>query len=113
VIGEPFTLLPCPAHPRSTVDLEGCQERALVASDRRIDARVAAILRVLPSAAPRAAFVRGEHAWLAYRRSSCSAQASVYAGGSLAPIAFVRCERARNTTHLVDLAQLEQALRHP
>jgi uncharacterized protein YecT (DUF1311 family) len=113
VIREPFTLLPCPAHPRSTIELEGCREHALVASDRRVDARAAAIFRLLPTAAPRAAFVRGERAWLGYRRASCSAQASVYAGGSLEPLAFLHCEAARNATHLLDLAQLENAVRHP
>lgn len=110
VIHEPFTPLPCPKHPVSTLDLEGCAERALLKSDRAIDARVRRIYAKL-SAAGRADFVHGEQAWLRYRRASCSAETSVFAGGTIQPVAFARCETRRNTTHLAELAALERALR--
>jgi uncharacterized protein YecT (DUF1311 family) len=111
VIHEPFTPpLPCPAHPVSTVDLEGCGERALLRSDRAIDAEVDAVFRRLrPSA--RTSFVHGEQAWLRYRRASCSAEASKYAGGSAEPLLFLDCEARRNKTHLTDLNQTERVLR--
>src|SRR4051794_23361753 len=82
VIHETFTPLPCPKHQVSTLDIEGCLEQQILKSDRQIDARAAAIFKLLRPDA-RAGFVRGEHSWLAYRRASCLAEASKYAGGTL------------------------------
>jgi uncharacterized protein YecT (DUF1311 family) len=110
VIREPFTPLPCPAHPTATTEIEGCLERALLRSDRRIDARVAAIYQLLLDARDRVAFAAGERAWLTYRRRSCSAEASAYRGGSAAPLAYLRCQLSRNERHLTDLAAMERAL---
>jgi len=111
VIRESFTVLPCPAHPVSTVDLEGCAERALLRSNRAINARAKTNFGLLRSKAARTTFIRGERSWLEYRRSSCSAQASVYSGGSAQPLAFLQCEVNRNRTHLAELAQMERWLR--
>lgn len=107
-IHEPFaaSVLPCPRHPVATLDLEGCAEQRLLASDRAIDARVRTIYALLRSSGARADFVRGERAWLSYRRASCSAESSVEAGGSGRPVLFATCEVARNRTHLAELAQL-------
>ena len=113
VIHEPFTVLPCPPHPVSTVDLEGCAERALLASDLKIDGRARAIVRLLPTAAARRSFAAGEREWLAYRRSSCAAEASRYAGGTVLPVVVATCERRRDGTHLADLAAMQRALAHP
>ena len=111
IIHEPFTPLPCPNHPKTTVDLEGCGEQEVLKTDRMIDARAAAIFRLLRTTRARSEFVHGEHAWLGYRRASCSAQASVYAGGSAEPVAFITCEGRRNRRHLSDLADTVRSLR--
>jgi uncharacterized protein YecT (DUF1311 family) len=111
VIHETFTVLPCPQRPVTTIDLQGCAERALLESNRKINARVDRIFRFLRSKGPRAAFVRGGKSWLNYRRTSCSAEASRFAGGSLRPVAFAHCEVGRNKTHLIDLAQMQLTLR--
>ncbi len=111
VIRETFTVLPCPGHPVTTRDLEGCAEKASLQSDRTINARAKRILGLLRSNGARTAFVRGEQSWLSYRRTSCSAEASKVAGGSLEPVAFARCDVARNNAHLADLAQMERTLR--
>jgi uncharacterized protein YecT (DUF1311 family) len=111
VIHEPFTRLPCPAKPKTTLDREGCAEKALLASDRRIDARVKSIWALLAAGKPRASFARGEASWLSYRRANCAAEASRYAGGTEEPVAFAQCEVARNGTHLVDLGAMLAALR--
>jgi uncharacterized protein YecT (DUF1311 family) len=110
VIHEPFTLLSCPAHPRTTLDLEGCAEKALLKSDQAIDARVKTIWTLAPIEG-RAAFARGETSWLAYRRSNCTGQASKYSGGSEQPVAYLECEIARNRGHLADLDQMVATLR--
>jgi uncharacterized protein YecT (DUF1311 family) len=112
VIREPWTPLPCPTHPNSTVAIEGCLERAVLRSDRRIDAKAATIVRLLRHQSDRSAFVEGEQAWLRYRRRSCSATALVYRGGSAEPVAFLRCDQDRNTRHLTDLLETERTLRH-
>jgi uncharacterized protein YecT (DUF1311 family) len=112
VIHEPFTPRPCPAHAVTTVELTACAEQGVLKSDRAIDARARRIFGLLRSQAARASFVRGEQAWLRYRRASCSAESSGYAGGSGQPLVFATCERHRNATHLGDLADSERALRH-
>jgi uncharacterized protein YecT (DUF1311 family) len=113
VIHEPFaaSVLPCPLHPRSTIEIEGCLERTLLRSDRRINVRVKAIFGLLPTSVGRTTFVDGERSWLRYRRSACRAQASFYIGGTAQPVEFGRCEVGRNKTHLADLAQLEHVMR--
>lgn len=111
VIREPFTVLPCPKKPQSTVEIEGCLERSLLRSDRRINTRARAIYRALGSKNARADFVAGERSWLAYRRRSCRAQASVYSGGSAEPVAYLSCEVGRNKRHLADLAATEREVR--
>jgi uncharacterized protein YecT (DUF1311 family) len=110
VIKEPFTVLPCPAKPKTTLDLEGCAENALLASDKKIDAQVKAIWNQLSSTHARASFASGEQSWLAYRRSNCTAEASRYSGGSLEPVAFAQCEVARNKTHLAELGSMLRTL---
>jgi len=109
VIREPWTALPCPTHPSSTIEIEGCLQRAIVRSDRRIDAKAATIFHLLREKPDRTAFVEGERAWLQYRRRSCSATASVYRGGSAEPVAFLRCEEKRNARHLADLLDTERS----
>jgi len=110
VIREPFTVLPCPAHPVTTLDSQGCSERALVRSDRMIDAQAKRVFGLLPSSKARATFVRGESSWLDYRRTSCTAVSSKYEGGSVRALVFLECELQRNATHLVDLKQMVKAL---
>jgi uncharacterized protein YecT (DUF1311 family) len=110
VIREPFTPLPCPAHPKTTLALEGCFEKSILETDRAIDAQAKAIFGLLRPAA-RSQFVQSEGLWLRYRRSSCATAASPYEGGSFQPVAFASCEVSRNQSHLKDLAELGHTLR--
>src|SRR5581483_8597862 len=57
VIHESFTPLPCPKHASSTLALEGCAEKAILAGDRKIDAKAHAIFFKL-APRERAGFVR-------------------------------------------------------
>ena len=111
VIREVFTVLPCPMHPQTTLAMEGCDEHAILDSDRTINAQVKALFSLLRTHAARLAFVRGEVAWAGYRRSSCTAEASAYDGGSFQPVAFAGCLVARNRTHLADLAAARRVLK--
>jgi uncharacterized protein YecT (DUF1311 family) len=112
VIHESWTPLACPAHPSSTVATEGCLERAVSRSDRVIGGKAAAVFRLIRREQDRASFVSGEHAWLSYRRRSCTAVASRCTGGTAEPIAFLSCEKRLNARHIVDLAAAAQLLRH-
>jgi uncharacterized protein YecT (DUF1311 family) len=111
VIREPWTPLPCPAHPQATIEIEGCLEKAISRSDRRIDRSAARIFRLVRRESDRLAFVQGEREWLRYRRRSCTAEGSIYAGGSAEPVAFLTCEKRRNVQHIADLAAMERTLR--
>jgi uncharacterized protein YecT (DUF1311 family) len=112
VIPEPWTPRACPAHPSSTVAIEGCLEQAVSRSDRIIDEKAATIFRLIKRRNDRAAFVSGEYNWLTYRRHSCTAIASVYRGGTAEPIEFLSCEKRLNARHIVGLAAAAQMLRH-
>lgn len=111
VISEQFTLLPCPAEPKSTLDFEGCAEHRIVRSDRAINETVRAIYDQLSSSRDAAdRFVRGEHAWLTYRRAVCESRADLYEGGSAAAIVFADCVAERNADHLNDVRAFERHL---
>lgn len=112
VIHETFTLLPCPSHPVSTLDYEGCLEHQIVRTDRQINTLANGIFYKL-AASERAGFVRGEHSWLAYRRANCAAEASKYSGGTAAPLLYASCTVARNKTHISDLTELKKTLATP
>lgn len=109
VIHEPFTVLPCPAHPISTLAIEGCTEKSILSGDRAIDARTKAIFSLLAPPA-RSTFVQGEAWWLRYRDASCTSEASQYDGGTLQPVAYGICVVSRNRTHLEDLSDLAHAV---
>ena len=47
VIHEPFSALPCPLHPDTTIDVVGCQEHRVLRTDRAINGQVGAIFRGL------------------------------------------------------------------
>jgi uncharacterized protein YecT (DUF1311 family) len=110
VIHEPFTALPCPLHPDTTIDVVGCQEHRVLRTDRAIDGQVAAIFRMLRTDAPRSSFVDSERSWLRYRGQSCSVEASRFAGGSAHAIALLNCTLGRNKSHLADLTAMRKTL---
>jgi len=110
VIVEHFTLLPCPAKPKSTLNFEGCAEHRILKSDQAINKQVRVIVERRSSAASRSRFVRSERAWLTYRRAVCESRADVYEGGSAAGIVFAKCVADRNLAHLKDLKTFERGL---
>jgi uncharacterized protein YecT (DUF1311 family) len=113
VIHEPFTELPCPLHPDTTIDVIGCQEHRVLRTDRAINVQVGAIFRALRTEAARSAFVAGERSWLQYRGQSCSAEASKLSGGSAHAVALLSCDLRRNASHLADLKAMRTALARP
>jgi len=110
VIHEVFRQLPCPAHPMSTLAMEGCYEKAIVSTDRKINTQVKVIFTLLRSDNARSTFVRGERSWLQYRQASCSTLASNYGRGTLGPLSAAACMLDRSKAHLRDLVAMRKVL---
>jgi uncharacterized protein YecT (DUF1311 family) len=111
IIGEDFTLLPCPARPKSTLDFEGCAEHEILKSDKAINVVAREIFRQLGTRPARARFVRAERAWLTYRRAACASRADLFEGGSASVIVSGNCVVAQNRAHLRELRAFDRRLR--
>ncbi|HWD69420.1 MAG TPA: lysozyme inhibitor LprI family protein [Solirubrobacteraceae bacterium] len=109
VIHESFTLLRCPSKPRTTLQIEGCAEHRVVALDRTIDSLNARVFAKL-SRSGRAAFIRANTAWVSYRNGACAAQASIYSGGSIQPVADANCLVSIDGSHVSELKTMLTAL---
>ena len=105
VIHEKFTVLACPAKPRTTVQLEGCAEHRVIAADRRVDTLNARVFAKLGHSA-RATFGRAHADWVAYRDAACVAQASIYSGGSLQPVVYASCLASIDGSHVSELRRM-------
>lgn len=109
VVHEQFTLLPCPSKPSTTVQIEGCDEHKVLAADKKIDALNATIFAKLTKAG-RPEFVATNSDWVKYRNQACTAESSVYAGGTIQPIVYVNCLIAIDGTHLTELKTMLASL---
>lgn len=105
VIHESFTPLPCSGTPghRSTLQMEGCAEQQILASDKRIDALNQEIFGKLFDAAARRRFIVGHNAWFAYRRAYCLSASDVFEGGTEAAVVDADCTASVNASHVTDL----------
>lgn len=113
VIHEVFTLLPCPAHPQSTLDLEGCAEHQIVRTDHRIDTAAATIFKRLRDVSARRRFISAQSAWIAYRTADCRSRSDQYEGGTLAGLVAAQCTADRSSERLKDLQEFAKALAGP
>jgi uncharacterized protein YecT (DUF1311 family) len=113
VIREDFTLLPCPKHPTTTLEQEGCAEHAIVRTDHRIDRVAKAIFTRLGDAAARRRFIDAQTAWLAYRRADCASVSDKYEGGTLAALVAASCTADRSAQHLKEVRAFDRLLRTP
>lgn len=109
VIHEHFTVLACPHRPSTTLQIEGCAEHRVVSLDRRIDGLNAKVFAKLGRTG-RAAFLAASAAWVRYRDASCSAQASIYHGGSVEPVAYANCLVSLDGSHVNELKTMLTAL---
>jgi uncharacterized protein YecT (DUF1311 family) len=112
VIHEPFTPLPCTGAPghRTTLEMEGCVEQRILASDGKIDALNVAIFGRLFDAAARRRFIAGHNAWLTYRRAYCLSASDVFEGGTAAGVVYADCVAGVNSEHVKDLKAFRAAL---
>ena len=105
VIRDPFTPLPCTGAPghRTTLQMEGCAEKQILASDKRIDALNEAIFGRLSDSAARRRFIAGHNAWLAYRHAYCLSASDVFEGGTEAGVVDAACTAVVNSQHVKNL----------
>ena len=105
VIHESFTPLPCQGAPghRTTLEMEGCAERQILSSDKRIDALNQSIFGKLFDAAAQRRFIAGHNAWLAYRRAYCLSASDVFEGGTEAGVVYTTCAASLNSQHVKSL----------
>ncbi len=113
VIHESFTPLPCPPHPQSTLDLEGCAEQRILRTDRRIDLVSRSIFARLFDDAARRRFITAQAAWLAFRKADCTSMSDQYEGGTLAGLVAATCTADRSAQRLGDLRSFETRLPPP
>ncbi|HEY5103875.1 MAG TPA: lysozyme inhibitor LprI family protein [Acidimicrobiales bacterium] len=104
VLREKFTLLACNVN--TTIGMEGCAEHHIVFLDTKINQRRVEIFSQLYNQTAKRSFVSAEDSWLTYRETTCASNSNVYAGGSLAPVEFARCEVRLNQQHLSNLSEL-------
>jgi uncharacterized protein YecT (DUF1311 family) len=109
VIHEQFTLLACPQKPTTTVQIEGCAEHKIVATDKTIDALNAKIFTKLTKTG-RADFIATNTDWVKYRNAACAAEASIYSGGTIQPVAYADCLVSIDASHVTELKTMVLAL---
>jgi uncharacterized protein YecT (DUF1311 family) len=93
---------PCPRKPVSTLELEACDGRRLLALGRSFN-RQANVLWSMLDPAGRRAFARAHRAWLSYRDQRCTVDARAYAGGTAAGPTAGRCRNALTAAWLRDV----------
>ena len=102
---ESFTLLPC--SPTTTIGLEGCAERRILTLDSQIRVLRHQLFPDLFDNAAKRRFIVGEVDWFVYRRATCSSEADVNEGGSLASVDFADCLVNLDEQHLAELTALK------
>jgi uncharacterized protein YecT (DUF1311 family) len=72
--------------------LEGCAEARLLSADHRVNQEVRLLFALITTKAQQRKFVSAEKLWLVSRSADCTSVASVYQGGTLAPVEYGLCE---------------------
>jgi uncharacterized protein YecT (DUF1311 family) len=105
VIHEKFTPLGCSGKPsnRSTLQMEGCAEAQILASDKQIDKLNKSIFGHLSTTSAKHDFIAGHKAWFAYRQAYCLSESDVFQGGTEAGVLDAQCAAEVNSQHVSNL----------
>jgi hypothetical protein len=104
---------PCPAEPESTIEVESCLGRQLLALNAAVNAHVSRAWSLVGDKIGRHYFANGEHAWRAYVENTCTSRSGSwvnpryalhqYVGGTGAPIRSQVCRLKLTRIHLREL----------
>jgi uncharacterized protein YecT (DUF1311 family) len=111
VIHEHFTLLPCPKHPESTLDEEGCAEHSIVHTDASINHFARTIFARLQDDPARQRFIDAQTSWQAFRTADCLSESDLFEGGTLAGVVDANCTADRSTQRLKELRAFDKEQR--
>jgi uncharacterized protein YecT (DUF1311 family) len=101
-------------HPSTTLAMETCSARSVLALDRRIDKVMGTIWSRLGDRTAQAAFATAERAWQTYVREECTSVSGAYTdassphtyvGGTSAAVNYPLCELRLGESHLRELRQ--------
>jgi uncharacterized protein YecT (DUF1311 family) len=108
VVKEKFTPLPCkgtPSH-RTTIEMLGCAERQILASDKTINRLNQRVFETLTTNRAKARFISSNTSWVSFRGSWCATAGARFAGGTEQPVLVATCTASLNTEHVNDLQLL-------
>ncbi len=101
-------VLPC--NPNTTVGQEGCEERRVLADDKRLTADMKAIFRLLGTSSSRRDFLSAQATWLTYRDQDCASQSDAYQGGTEQPVLYASCLASDDVSRRADLSSFYDVL---
>jgi uncharacterized protein YecT (DUF1311 family) len=111
---------PCPKPQRTTIDMESCVERRILALNARVDKLLQTTWDNHRDPIGRRYYARAQRSWVTWVRDECTsgsgswvdpAYPGGYAGGSEAPVLFGWCMANMTASRLREL-QREAAIRH-
>jgi uncharacterized protein YecT (DUF1311 family) len=111
VVHESFTPLGCPKDPESTVDIEGCAEKKILAADAQINSLAKSIFANLNDDPAKKDFIAAQKAWVSFRKADCISQSDKYEGGTLSGVVDAQCQADRSTQRVKDLKAFDKLLR--
>ncbi len=111
VVKDTFTPLPCPKNPQTTLELEGCAEQRILATDAKINAVAKTIFGRLQDDAAKRHFIAAQKAWVSFRKADCTSVGDKYEGGTLAGVVAAQCTADRSTQRLKELRSFDKLLR--
>lgn len=106
----------------TTVALVACADGEYRRADQEVNRLYKAILGKLdaratrleqPAGAPgglRTQFVFSQRSWVVFRTSDCNVMASLYEGGTMAPLARLTCLTSRTSARVADLTTFLEAV---
>jgi hypothetical protein len=109
----------CPKRPISSVDLQSCAARRVLALNAKINERSKVIWSRLGGDTGRRYFMKSERAWRAYVVKQCTSRSRAwidpahphtYVGGTAAPVVFAACQEELTLSHLREATETERAL---
>jgi uncharacterized protein YecT (DUF1311 family) len=96
--------------PHSTLEVNRCAQQELDTQDRMLNAAYQKLLVRLNNdyqQTTRAALIKAQRFWIQFRDADCSAQESVYDGGTVHTAVYLECLRDHTAQRIKDLDPLK------